>query len=506
MIMSDSLIKYLELFYSSLRFPLQVLNKDGKIIYVNELFTIQWGYSLSELREYSVFSDRELEKSGAQKIIQNVFENKKYSSFTNYSDSLLTNRDTTVPLFRTSFFPLSFEGEDYVILLHEDQTEMVLAEEEIKKARDANKEAERLKNTFLNVLSHELRTPLNIILGYSTIIKENLKDKISNEDKVYLDNLYSGGERLFKSITQMLEFAQIEAGNFQLNIDTFDLQNLFNHCIEPFKKKALDKNLDFKINFVSENVFVEVDLQCAESVINNLLDNAVKFTQQGFIDVEVGLLKGRELAICKVKDTGTGISTKYLDHLYQPFSQEDLDVGRTFEGNGLSLALSKRYIEKMGGSLLVDSIKGVGTTFTFTLPLAKEVNIPQIENEPEETNGISKILMLDDAGESYDLIKAFLKGAYDISVYNYRDFKEGLAKEKDYQLIVFDITKNFWDRGLELCKQVKTANSTNMPVVILSSEFMNDKIQQFYEAGADEFLVKPFTKSDLVNLINKITS
>jgi signal transduction histidine kinase len=504
--MSDSLLKYLQLFYSSLRYPIQVLNKDGKIIYVNELFTIQWGYSLSELREYSAFKDRELGKNGVQKIIKEVFEQKKYSSIANYSDSLLINRDAAVPLLRTSIFPLSFEGEDYAVLLHEDQTEMVLAEEEIKKARDANKESERLKDTFLNVLSHELRTPLNSILGYSTIIKENLKDKINNEDKVYLDNLYAGGERLFKSITQMLEFAQIEAGNFQLNIDTFDLQNVFNHCIIPYKKKALEKNLDFKTNFVDDNVFVEVDLQCAESVINNLLDNAVKFTQQGFIDVEVGLLKERGLAVCKVKDTGTGISTKYLDHLYQPFSQEDLDVGRTFEGNGLGLALSKRYIEKMGGSLLVDSIKGVGTTFTFTLPLAKQERVTHIEKKPEETNGVSKILMLDDAGESYDLIKAFLKGDYDISVYNYRNFSEELVNEKDYKLIVFDITKNFWDRGLDLCKRVKKNDLANRPVVILSSEFINEKIQQFYNAGADEFLVKPFTKSDLVNLIEKITS
>jgi DNA-binding response OmpR family regulator len=114
--------------------------------------------------------------------------------------------------------------------------------------------------------------------------------------------------------------------------------------------------------------------------------------------------------------------------------------------------------------------------------------------------------MLDDAGESYDLIKAFLKGAYDISVYNYRNFTEELVNEKNYQLIVFDIAKNFWDRGLDLCKQVKKNDSANRPVIILSSEFINEKIQQFYNAGADEFLVKPFSKSDLVNLIEKITS
>ena len=114
--------------------------------------------------------------------------------------------------------------------------------------------------------------------------------------------------------------------------------------------------------------------------------------------------------------------------------------------------------------------------------------------------------MLDDAVESYDLIKAFLKGSYDISVYNYRNFNEELVNEKDYKLIVFDITKNYWDRGLDFCKRIKKTDSANRPVVILSSEFMSEKIQQFYNAGADEFLVKPFSKNDLVNLIKKITS
>ena len=112
-----------------MRFPIQVLNKDGKIIFVNELFISQWGYSLSELREYSAFRDRELEKKGVQKIIKEVIEQKKYSSIDNYSDSLLINRDAAIPLLRTNIFPLSFEDEDYVVLLNEDQTEMILAEE-----------------------------------------------------------------------------------------------------------------------------------------------------------------------------------------------------------------------------------------------------------------------------------------------------------------------------------------------------------------------------------------
>src|SRR3972149_7676141 len=140
--------------------------------------------------------------------------------------SLMKSKKITAPVFKTKIFPMTFDKENYFTLVHEDHTEIFLAEAEVKKAREASKEAERLKNTFLNVLSHELRTPLNIILGYSTIIKESLKDKVSSEEKVYLDNLHNGSERLFKSITQMLEFAQIEAGNYKMNIETLNLVHI----------------------------------------------------------------------------------------------------------------------------------------------------------------------------------------------------------------------------------------------------------------------------------------
>jgi len=247
--MADDLNTYFNILYDSVRFPIQIFNESGQIVYVNEEFSSQWGFDLTELKSYSVFSDTELKRNGIADLIREVFDKKEPRSVDNYVDSLLLSREQAVPLLRTSMFPVQKEEQSYVVLVHLDQTEMILAEAEVKKARDANKEAERLKNTFLNVLSHELRTPLNIILGYSTIIKENLKDKIAKEDKIYLDNLYSGTERLFKTITQMLEFAQIEAGSYKLNLGTHDLVMIFKNRSEQYKKEAEEKDLDFRMQF-----------------------------------------------------------------------------------------------------------------------------------------------------------------------------------------------------------------------------------------------------------------
>jgi signal transduction histidine kinase/CheY-like chemotaxis protein len=505
--MSENILKYFKLFYDNFRLPIQVVDETGGIFYTNEMFTVQWGYNITELTEYNIFKDVELKRNGVLESIREVMQKEIYSTITNYSDSLLLNREAALPYYRTSMFTTVIEDKKFLVMIHEDQTEMVLTEEEVKKARDANKEAERLKSTFLNVLSHELRTPLNIILGYSTIIKESLKEKISNEDKIYLDNLYSGSERLFKSITQMLEFAQIEAGNYHLNLDVIDIVSVFNRISEQFRKNAVAKNLDFKLNFEEEKLFVEVDLQCLENVIINLMDNAVKFTHHGFIDVEMESLKSSEQVVCKIKDTGIGISTEYLDHLYRPFSQEDLDVGRNFEGNGLGLALSKKYIEKMGGSLLVDSIKGVGSTFTFTLPMAKngsKTNAVQPVKVDRKT--IRKILMVDDTRESYELLKAFLKDKFETHVVNYKAFNDTLLDDESVNILIFDVTKNYWDRGLDLCKHIKSKDSKKRPIIILSSEFMKDRIQMYFDAGANEFLVKPFAKNEIIRTIEKALS
>jgi signal transduction histidine kinase len=370
--MQDSLFKYFRILYDQIPYPVQVVNELGNIVYVNHSFTFQWGYNLSELKEYSIFNDSELRISGAQKAILETLEKGTNSFINNYADSLLKSKEITVPVFRTKLFPVTLDGKSHVVLFHEDQTEIVLAEAEVSKSRDNNKETERLKDTFLTVLSHELRTPLNIILGYSSIIKDSMKDKISPEDRVYLDNLYSGSERLYNSITQMLEFAQIEAGNYVLNIETINLNTIITNCIDANRESALEKKLSVKTNYSKKKILIDVDVQSLENAINNLLNNAVKFTRQGFIEIETNIIEEREVAICKIQDSGVGIATEYMDHLFRPFSQEDLNIGRNFEGNGLGLALAKRYLEKMGGSLLVDSIKGVGSTFTLTLPLSQK--------------------------------------------------------------------------------------------------------------------------------------
>jgi CheY-like chemotaxis protein len=217
-------------------------------------------------------------------------------------------------------------------------------------------------------------------------------------------------------------------------------------------------------------------------------------------------MEDRGLATCKIKDTGIGISSQYLDHLHQPFSQEDLNIGRNYEGNGLGLALAKKYVEKMGGSILVDSIKGVGTTITVTLPLSKD----QFHESPElpaiERVEFNKIYMFDDTQESYNLIKVFLRDSYEFENHNFDNYDINFVKEDYFSIIILDVPKNLWDKCLEMVSEIKDNDPFKRPLLVLSSEFMHDKIAKFYQSGADKFLVKPFSKNDLLVAVEKITA
>lgn len=503
--MHNQAIKYFKDFYNDFIFPIQIFDSQGNLIFLNKAFSTQWGYEISELESYNIFNDILLSKSAVIDIIKKSFKEKVVSEIDDYSDSIMRKSGKVLlPLFKTQILPISFEQESYFVFIHTDRTEAFLAETELKKARENSNEAERLKNTFLNVLSHELRTPLNIILGYSTIIKESLKDRISAEEKVYLENLYNGSERLFKSISQMLEFAQLEAGNYHVSIETIDLVSIIKNNLDAFRQQALQKSLNLTLNIKEESILVDSDLHCVENALQNLLNNALKFTSSGFIEVEAGIMKDHELAFCKIRDSGIGISSDYLDHLYTPFSQEDLKLSRNYEGNGLGLAITKRYIERVGGSLIVDSIKGVGSTFTITLPLSKKVTATSKNIFNTEQQKVKKILMLDDSGETLELVKVFAKDTAEIYSHPFEKFVNFLYKNDFFQLVILDINLNRWQDGLELCKEIIKKDPYKRPVLILSGETDKNKINEFYRAGATKFLIKPFTKADLLESIGLV--
>jgi PAS domain S-box-containing protein len=348
-----------------------IFDKMGKPIFCNEAFEKMWGIKEGLLENYNLFEDIILKSSNILEQIKQVFEGKPYLFLEGYYDTLLEKGKGYKIWVESTLFPLlNGEGNvEYVVISHKDISEVKLAQEEIRIAKDEAAEANRLKNAFLANLSHEIRTPLNSIIGFGDLMLETVKNKIDDSEFDLLSNFQFGIKRLYRTLTQILELSQIDTGNYQIQIQPLNLKDEIQTVINAFKSEIEKKKLEILFNLDENHLNVLADKPALNRILTNLIENAIKFTDKGYIKIETFSNKNETILFCSIKDTGIGISEEYLEHIFEPFSQEEDGFNRPYEGNGLGLALTKRYLDLINSSITVDSVKGVGSTFTFTLPI-----------------------------------------------------------------------------------------------------------------------------------------
>lgn len=351
-----------------------VFSKLGKVAFYNHNFIELWGIKEEDLIDYNIFEDDRLRTTGVSDKILEIFNGKSYLFLEGYYDSLLEKGKGYRIWVESTIFPLFNEENsvEFVVFVHKDISEIKLAQEEIRIAKDEAAESNRLKNAFLQNLSHEIRTPMNAIIGFGDIIADLVKDKLETNDYEMLSNFNLGIKRLNRTLTQILELSQVDTGNYELKIEPVNLKEEIVKVLQEFKSDIQQKKLDVILSLDEKNLIVLADAPALNRILTNLIENAVKFTQKGYIKIETYSNYNETMLFCSVKDTGIGISENYLDHIFEPFSQEEDGFNRPYEGNGLGLALTKKYLDLINSSITVDSVKGVGSTFTFTLPIYKE--------------------------------------------------------------------------------------------------------------------------------------
>jgi len=238
-------------------------------------------------------------------------------------------------------------------------------EDELSAARDAAREASRLKSAFVANITHEIRTPLNVILGYADLMVERLAE--INDDSVseYAEPIHRAGQRLLDTIGAVLDLSRIESGAFELQPVAIRLAALVERHVKDLSVLARKKGIRLYSQIDAPDATVIFDEHCLSNTIINLLQNAIKFTEQGSVSVRVFRDRGGLLAL-EVRDTGDGIDAVYLPRLFEPFSQESQESARSHEGAGLGLALVRRYVEFNRARIEVESTKHVGTAFTVT--------------------------------------------------------------------------------------------------------------------------------------------
>jgi len=279
-----------------------------------------------------------------------------------------------------------------------------ILEEKVQEAVSASK----AKDNFLASMSHEIRTPLNAIMGFIDILRENETDKSNLK---YLNIITTSSKSLLSIINDILDFTKIETNMLSIEKITFNTKKEFQSIVMLFQSQLDEKNI--QLHFVEENIpkFLEGDSLRINQVITNLLSNAIKFTAQGK-NIYLTIKYNNNLLLVNVKDEGIGISQKYAENIFKPFTQEDTSTTRKYGGSGLGLAISFNLIKKMGGELSLNTTNKIGSEFSFSLPL-KEVKKSIEINETTITSGKTfenlKVLVVEDNKSNQLFIKIILK-------------------------------------------------------------------------------------------------
>ncbi len=250
--------------------------------------------------------------------------------------------------------------------LREEIKERKEKEKQLQKAKKKVEAANRLKSEFLAQMSHEIRTPINTIISFTSLLQFELEEdvKSNSELKTAFDAISQAGERIVRTVELILNMTDLQTGNFEPHFKKLDvLQHILDKVLNEYKPKIKQKNLDFELTIdAGINTTAFVDEFSVRQIFMQLIDNAIKYTEKGKISIRI-CYNEEDLLTIEISDTGIGIDKKYIDYLFEPFTQEDQGYTRKFEGNGLGLALVKRYCEINNISIEVDTEKNVGTTF-----------------------------------------------------------------------------------------------------------------------------------------------
>jgi two-component system, sensor histidine kinase len=410
------------------------------------------------------------------------------------------------------------EGSDEFVRLAEGVNQMASsiehAQRELKHARDNALQASRVKSEFLANMSHEIRTPLNVVLGYTDVLADEV-DASDNEDmKEHLDAIRRAGRRLNRTIQGILDFSKIEARAFELRPQSVKLSSMLERHVEDLRILAEQKGLRVRCVIEDAKATVLFDEYCLSGALTNLLQNAIKFTEQGSVTAKLYRGADRNLKI-SVTDTGIGIEPGYLTRIFEPFSQEESGYTRRFEGNGLGLALTRSYLQLNGASITVQSQKGQGSIFTITFSPESELRLttPTLP-EPKTTNGNGvvqppairrpTILVVEDDPDNQVLIRTILKKNYEVRMASSADeARKELTSGSQIELILMDWSLKGEEDGVTLTRNLRLDERwRKTPVVALTAHASAEDKKLAKATGFDAFLGKPVDRDELFRTLD----
>ncbi|MBP9119632.1 MAG: PAS domain S-box protein [Ignavibacterium sp.] len=484
-----------------------ITDPTGNIEYANPKFSEITGYSLEEAKG----NNPKILKSGKHKsefytglwktilsgkTWHGEFQNKKKNGELYWENALIA------PLIDSDGNITNF------VAVKEDITEKKKMIEELIIAKEKAEEMNRIKSSFFANMSHELRTPMVGILGFSEVLMSELKD---NPDYLHMiSSINTSGQRLLETLNLILNLSKLEASKVVANLKTQDIIPILKESFGFFKSAADKKGLKYSFTAESTEIFCDVDHLLFTSIFNNLINNAIKFTDDGSVTLKVD--SNNKNVVIAVIDTGVGISEEKQNLIWEEFRQASEGYNRSFEGTGLGLTIARKYTDIMHGTVSAKSTLGKGTTFEVSFPISKQIaETPKVEKPNNTINTIdpaktlAKILYIEDDEISVKYVTTILKGLYTVDWA--KDSDEAIAKTKQckYEVLLMDINLRRGMDGLELTKVIrKMADYKSTPIVAITAFAMGREKEEFLSKGMTHYLSKPFVKNQLLSLLDSL--
>lgn len=508
---AESTLKIREEKYSSIidnmNLGLLEVDTEEKILFANQCFCDMCGYDLDELmgkRAAQIFA-----KGENIELMERKNEERKRVGTSDAYEIVIKDKRGRVRWWLVSGAARYDDQGTLIgsIGIHLDITDQKQLEFELTIAREQAEQSTRSKELFLANMSHEIRTPMNAILGMSNQLS---KTTLNKKQLFCLDTITSASENLLVIINDILDLSKIEAGKLSLEKIAFEPKEVIKRAVQVLVHKAEEKGLQMGNSFFDEKTSQVLigDPYRLNQILLNILNNAIKFTEKGHVDIRLIVLNDGRLTQTiqiDIEDTGIGMDENFKISLFEKFSQEEASVTRQYGGTGLGMSICKELIELMDGEIFVESTKNLGTTISFVLKLPKGEmqDLPSREEFVVDESMLTglKILVVDD-NEINRLVATTILNNYGGETAEASNGVEAIEflKSTSVDLVLMDIQMPLMN-GYDAARTLRKEISTTMPIIALTANAIKGDNKKCLEAGMNDYIAKPFKEEDLLKMI-----